>query len=181
MMSARSLNERVHFVWEAMGVKRCHTFPLIGEYTVGQHSANAVALYVLVCPEPSKLVMETLLFHDCAERIVGDVPWHSKKQWIHLDQALDDAEHEVLSEYGLPDGSQLGMSDEVWVAWADMMEFIMMCRHQQKMGNTLVEPYLKNAQMALGKLCQSAGCPEAIKDYHFRQGGGIHRVGDFIK
>ena len=77
---AEQINRRVLAAREGGNVLRCHTVPHHGQYSVGKHSYDALSLLLLLHPNPSMNLVKATLWHDCAERFVGDMPAPAK--WL---------------------------------------------------------------------------------------------------
>ena len=79
-MTFDDIVEQIRSLRESGNVKRVHTIPVVGDvtYTVGSHSWNAVSLLYQLHTGPSHNLVKALLWHDCAERWMGDIPWPAK-------------------------------------------------------------------------------------------------------
>lgn len=118
---------------EAGNVKRCHTLPIQGEYTVATHSYHAVNLLLVLHPLPSIELIKAVLWHDVAERWLGDTPAPAKWLDEKLKNIIESHEHEMLCKLGL--STLLSPNDEVWLKNIDGLEFLMFCEDQRAMGN----------------------------------------------
>ena len=65
---------RVIQMRECSHVERAHTLPHHGSYTNGQHSHDALSLYLVLHPDPQVETMRYIHSHDYGERWCGDMP-----------------------------------------------------------------------------------------------------------
>ncbi len=134
--------QKVRALRESGAVKRGHTMSFGGDYTVGKHSYDAVSMLLVLHPAPSLDLIRCLMWHDAAERWLGDLPAPAKWQFPELKAAYEEAENTVLrARYGV-DMSVLTDDDRLWLEGIDRLEFIMWCRDQLGQGNeTVASPY----------------------------------------
>lgn len=119
-------------------VKRCHTFPTIGEYTVGQHSYDALGLLLLLHPDASGNLIRAVLWHDAGERRLGDLPATAKWRHEGLGQVYGEAEMEVLrEEHPTAFRALVALTREEygWLRTVDALELVMWCDDQLWLGN----------------------------------------------
>lgn len=90
---------------ECSNVRRCHTIPHHGEYTVGKHSYDATVLLLALFPDISRNALVYMMLHDTGERWVGDIPCTAAWDDGALGKAYKVAEERVRREHGiiLPD------------------------------------------------------------------------------
>lgn len=133
---------RLRIARECAAVKRCHTVPIVGEYTVGQHSHDALSLYLLLCPEPRLDVVRAIHFHDYGERWTGDVPAPAKWAAPGLRELTEALEARCLSAHGfsLPDLDEEG---EAWLKGVDLLELYLWAQDQVCRGNRNLEPMVE--------------------------------------
>jgi 5'-deoxynucleotidase YfbR-like HD superfamily hydrolase len=122
--------EKINYLREAGNVKRLHTKTIIGEYTVAHHSWNMLGLLRILNPDASKDLIWAVTFHDCGERIVGDVNYIVKKR---LKGILDDLEEKVLIHLGL--NEFLSDEESNWLKALDLLELYMFVIDQMNLGN----------------------------------------------
>jgi len=72
-----ALSKVTGLLFRGAGVRRCHTYHLSRENTVGEHSFRVLLLYWQLAKGTIGLdqkVMEAILLHDLAECVTGDIP-----------------------------------------------------------------------------------------------------------
>lgn len=148
-MNDYDTNERVLFCREAADVKRCHNFPWIGSYTVGQHSFNMLTLAYQIVPanELTQELIKAIVAHDLAERMVGDMPAPFKWAMPEVDSALHQTEQGILEAVDM--GMTLIPSEQRWLKALDRIELWLACHDQLALGN-------RNAQVMI----------DAIEDWY---------------
>lgn len=132
MSRDEKLHRRVMAVMEAAEVRRCHTKPTVLPYTVGQHTYGAVALLMLLYPggQPTSRLVRAVLWHDVAERWVGDIPAMIKYRKPALKQYADAAEADVLVGFGLQITEQLSDDEKRWLNGVDLLEFFLWAQRE---------------------------------------------------
>ena len=115
-------------------VRRCHTFPHHGEYTVGKHSYDAVMLLLTLNPHASAELIKAVLMHDLGEFWVGDMPCTAHWKNKELGVAYRAAERAALDEarIKIPD---LNLSEQAWLAAVDKLELLYWTMEQIDLGN----------------------------------------------
>ena len=165
------LLERIRSLREAGNVKRVHTIPAVGDitYTVASHSWNAISLLYTLHPDPSHDLVKALLWHDCAERWMGDLPSPAKIYNPELKASYEAVEEAVLKATKL--SVPIDEEDTNWLKSIDTLEFWLWCEDQQNMGNKNVI----NAQdQVFAILASEDWIPTPVKQfvyaYHARRG-----------
>jgi len=155
---ARLINAQLMAVREAGAVKRCHILPHIGHYDVAQHCYGAVSLLLLLHKEPSHNLIQAVLWHDVAERWLGDLPATAK--WDHrlLGRVYEVAETEILRGLGL--NVELTAEEAAWLKTVDLLELWLWSREQRSMGNGATHKLEKTCEDALDGLKVSGTMPE---------------------
>jgi 5'-deoxynucleotidase YfbR-like HD superfamily hydrolase len=113
-------------------VKRYHTVPLIGEQTVAAHSWG-VAIILLRIASPSSALMAAALYHDVAEKWIGDCPADVKWREPAIKEVLDRAEAGVERELAIC--VSLTDHEKFLLSVADRLELMFFCLEQRRMGN----------------------------------------------
>lgn len=139
-----SNHTRILTAREAGYVRRCHTIPIIGEYTVGKHCYDALSILLILHPEPSLNLIKAVLWHDVAERWTGDTPAPAKWSNPDLNFHLREMENRILRLRGFK--FELTAEEECWLRGVDMLEFLMFAYEQIQMGNKCMSAYFHKAR-----------------------------------
>lgn len=145
---------------ECSRVERCHTVPHHGSYTNGQHSHDALSLYLLLCPDPKPMVITTIHFHDYGERWCGDVPAPTKWAAPEIGKALHDLERRCLERVGFG-GQRLCPEDERWLKAVDALDLYLWSHDQVAMGNQNARAIILNLEGHF----ESANLPEPVRTF----------------
>lgn len=138
------LIERVLVAREAGAVERCHTFPHHGKYTVAEHCYGVVSLLFLLYPIPSINLIKSCLWHDTAERFLGDLPAPTKWKHGELRAAYETVEEDTLKSLGF--SFELTEEELSWVKVLDKLELWLWAQHQKAMGNRYIEDLKKRVE-----------------------------------
>jgi 5'-deoxynucleotidase YfbR-like HD superfamily hydrolase len=132
-------------------VKRCHTHQIIGECTVGHHTAHAMTILIeLMAPYDTKdalLMLKVMLVHDIPEYFTGDNPTHAKHASASLKEELDSMELR-WSEDNIPAQFRGKISDfgKAILKAADLLEFMFWAVEQIELGNMKMFEHYKKAE-----------------------------------
>lgn len=143
--------EKILALREGGQVQRCHTLPHIGSYTVGQHSFDAVNLLLTLHPDPSLKLVKAVLWHDMAERWVGDTPAPVLRSNPEFKRLYEELEQKALERLDLNLGD-LTEDELAWLKAVDRLEFVHWCFTQLSMGNQFVGVALGNAFKMLDEM-----------------------------
>lgn len=126
-------------------VSRCAGTPLIKNYSVTEHCAQAAILYVAYCEHkeetPNSNLLQHILLHDILEVFSGDMLWPAKhlnlEAWEQCEEAIVDHvrdKHDVeLSTYD--DNNFMSVEDKhIWQA-CDSLELYLKMAEEVRMGN----------------------------------------------
>lgn len=148
---------KARFLREAGHVQRCHNLPHHGEYTVGKHSYDALSLLFVLYPgDPSINLIKSVLWHDSAERYLGDVPAPAKWTNPDLKEIYETIENETLKRHGC--AFELTENEHLWLKAIDMVEFWLWCLDQQMLGNTMID----NAKDAIEHAIKTTTTPMEV-------------------
>lgn len=139
-MSAKILD----FIYRGGKTKRFHTADTLTEQNVAEHSFGVAWLVVLLYPSARKEVILAALAHDLAEHIVGDVSSPTKRKYPALKAALDTVEGGLLKDIGLDYEKGLTDIELKILKIADMLDGMMFCVRERKMGSSAVEDIYYN-------------------------------------
>lgn len=73
-------------------LRRYHTWPIIGEQTIAEHTWNVMRIYMSVCEDIDPKVVYYIQFHDIGENAVGDLPFPVKRDNQSLKEVVDNIE-----------------------------------------------------------------------------------------
>ncbi len=158
---------------EASGVRRCHTLPHVGEYTVGKHSYDALVLLMLLHPEPSLTLIRAVTFHDCAERWTGDLPCPATWQFKGLRQEYELAQTTVMQENQIPfPGRTMTVAEWEWLHAVDKLELWLWAQEQANgWGNTAALVVLEKLNSWFVARTLPAPVTKFLADYRWRPYG----------
>lgn len=112
--------------------KRLHTFEIIKEQNTAEHSWGVAAIICNVMDNPSANLLKAALFHDCAEKIIGDIPYFTKKDII----GIDILEREANDSLGLKCLYENLTQEELEILKiADLLELGYKCIRERNLGN----------------------------------------------
>ena len=136
MYKIGSVHERVKFLREAAEVERCHTTRHIGEYSVGKHSFNMLAMLRLLWPEAPISLVWAILEHDLPERLTGDIPSPSIHAGLIEAQAMWEMEEAILRElFGVQFFVGIEGEELKWLKGLDLLELYLYGLDQIMLGN----------------------------------------------
>jgi 5'-deoxynucleotidase YfbR-like HD superfamily hydrolase len=124
-------------------VQRYHTARTLRVQTVADHSWGVAALVAKVYPAAGPTLFRAALFHDVSETFTGDIPATAK--WKHPE--LRAAENAASTHYNTMLGIEHELSGFEYsiLKWCDMMELLLWCAEEARMGNTFIVDILRNA------------------------------------
>ena len=130
---------KILLIRQGHNVKRCHAERIIGENTVGQHSAGVASLVLVFTDgKASANLLTAALYHDVPEAVFGDIPAPAK-WWMEAEvkAGLERAECRFMHSKGLH--PELSEDEAEYLYVADKMEFMFFCLEQRGLGNTHVD------------------------------------------
>lgn len=147
-------------------VSRWHTLPEIGRgQSVGEHSGNTVSLMLLLHPSPSLELIKAMLWHDTAERLVGDVPAPIRRANPVFAAEYEKAESGVTqSLHPTAHVALTGLDEEetYWLKAIDVLELLLHCHDQLMLGNRHYEAI---ADRAYGYLSSNEKTPLQVRQF----------------
>jgi len=158
---------------EGGNVRRCHTVPYPGEYTVGKHTFDMLAILHVLCPKASQRLTTAVLLHDVAERYTGDLPGSV----VDVDPRLKDSframTRDVERKIGIL-GEELRPEERAWLRAIDKVELWMWCHDQLNLGNDHVSGIVAWLEAWFEQ--EAKDLPQAValflKDYHWERTDG---------
>jgi 5'-deoxynucleotidase YfbR-like HD superfamily hydrolase len=111
-----------------------HTWPLVNEYLVGQHTWGLLANLLRMYPEASKTLIVHAVFHDSGELISGDSPAPLLRADPNVARAFETIQNTFVRAHigKLPD---LTPTEKLLLEIADRLELIEFCCLEKSMGN----------------------------------------------
>ena len=148
-----------------LGVKRWHTIETLGTpQNNGHHSARALALLFSIHPNPSMNLVKAVLFHDTAERQVGDMPATARRLFPRLAQEYEQAEEVFFNNHFMINGAfiELSADDFQWLKAVDILELLLFCDDQTMLGNS---HFAIIKERAIGYMKSNAETPLEALDF----------------
>lgn len=130
-------------------VRRCHTIPWVGRYTVAEHCYHMLALLEVLWPESRPRtsqdyvdLVRMIIVHDYAEYKTGDMPAPFKQEHPTLAAGIAELEQRIIFEELSISSYDLTSNPTVrsWLKGLDILEFAYACTDQLALGNTTVGP-----------------------------------------
>lgn len=136
----KNLLHRVLLFREGGYVERCHTVPIQRSYSVGKHTFDMLLLLEQLLPDSSADLRRAVLYHDLAERWMGDIPPMVRlidpELKANVQRAQTAADQVLGIDVELTD-------DEAWhLKVLDRLEFFLWCHDEINMGNRHAGPCL---------------------------------------
>lgn len=127
---------------KCQGVRRFHTWPIIREQRIDEHSYGAALIAMYLDPQLNGDILKAVLFHDLAEWFTGDTPGPAKRMSQELKNGLTKLE-EACEEYL---GTNIPLDDygKLIVKLADNLEGLMYCFEERMLGNRNIDQAFKN-------------------------------------
>jgi len=163
---------------EASTTRRCHILPHHGDHTIGQHTYGAVTLLLILMPHPSMALVRALMFHDTAERWLGDMPATAKAAFPGLGAIYEEAERAVLKKLDMV--PPLTPVEEEWLKAVDTLDLYLWAREQMRMGNQeLTDLRDKCSEAIVGRRLNGKLPPEVWEYFQWTLGhDGFRRNSD---
>lgn len=167
-MMLQTLIRQVIAAREAGHVERCHTVPHRAGYSVGRHSYDALSLLLLLHPEPSVRLIKAVLWHDAAERWVGDLPTTVKWSYPALCTAYENAERSELQRHLPPAAEALNSlfeQDLIWLDAVDKIELWLWVLDEMHLGNQHVADFKARLEDAFFRSSRGDWLPGPAKEF----------------
>ena len=131
-------------------VRRYHTFPVIHQETVGEHSHRVCSLYMQLFGAPRVEVLEYIIYHDLGELSAGDLPFNAKRDVPEMKHFQDRAEEAGLKRLKIT-MPVLTDDERARVKFCDMLQMLEFARIEMAMGNQFARSVKDNILSALDK------------------------------
>lgn len=149
--------EQLEFIRNAGETRRFHTFPVIREQNIAEHSWHVTMLLHVIYgqdePGLRSIVLMAALCHDAAEHIVGDIPAPAKRNMaerltptggVTFKEAWDAMEEEILSTVALDWDKFLTDEERRMLKFCDALDGALYCVRERSMGNQLIVQCFNN-------------------------------------
>lgn len=94
-MRAESVNTHPRF---ALSVRRYHTWPVIQQQTIADHTLHVMRIYTQIFGPMSPELSTHLIWHDAGEKKTGDLPWPIKAENPDIGSRLKEIERQAVSD-----------------------------------------------------------------------------------
>jgi 5'-deoxynucleotidase YfbR-like HD superfamily hydrolase len=127
----------------ASRIKRYHTFPVLHQETVGEHSHRVATIYLELFGMPRAEVLTYILYHDMGELSAGDLPLYAKRDVPEMKHFMDRAEEAGLTRLNIkmPDLTEEELAK---VKLCDLLQMLEFARIEMVMGNWLAYAVQEN-------------------------------------
>ena len=133
-------------------VRRYHTWPVLQQQTVGEHTWQVLRIYDTVWGPIPPHVTRFILWHDAGELVTGDVPFPMKQRNPALREAMAAADELALQGMRAPKCSWLTTVEQLRAKAADLCEMWQFGLVERALGNTLAQPIIDDISEALQQL-----------------------------
>jgi 5'-deoxynucleotidase YfbR-like HD superfamily hydrolase len=142
-MTTQERIDKVLRARQAGGVKRCHTTPYAGSYTVSEHTCQMLFLLDVLCPKAPLRLWRAILHHDLHEYYTGDLPSSVRVVDPELRAAFEGAGEVVSEHFGWSTAADLSEDERRWLKALDCLELFLWCHDELNMGNDHAFPILE--------------------------------------
>lgn len=149
-------------------VKRYHTWPVLRQQTVGEHSWQVARIFTELFP--GAVCVEVLLwiqFHDVDEVATGDPPFPLKQRYPELRDIYENIGSEVLDNMGIVFPG-LTSRQRTLIKICDLLEMWEFGMDELKMGNQYAIPIINDTWWDALNLAKSLGEEETLAVNNWR-------------
>lgn len=139
----------------AARVKRYHTWPVLHQETVGEHTFRVLFIYREIFELYDTDVIEYIMDHDMPEIAVGDLPFPIKKNNPVLKDEMDRIEAEHAEAMGLPQHN-ISHQDKLRVKVCDLLQMWEFGKIEHRMGNMFAMAIIGDTAQAALSITQRA-------------------------
>lgn len=149
----------------AMRVKRYHTWPVVHQETVGEHSARVATIYGEVFGVPDGMTLWVILTHDLSEIATGDPPFPVKSEQPALKAVYNDLEKEWCKRVNGPYTVHLssGTATQDYIKICDLLQMWEFGCIEMRLGNTFASPIISETLFAARALAAKTGVLSQIE------------------
>lgn len=140
----------------ASRVKRYHTWPVLHQETVGEHSHGVLRIFIEIFGPPKPVVTRYIVEHDMPELHTGDLPFPVKAKNPGLKREVDLVEDDARAELRCDEETHLiDKVDHAKVKICDLLQMWEFGRIEMRMGNLFaIDIVTDTANMAV-KIAES--------------------------
>jgi 5'-deoxynucleotidase YfbR-like HD superfamily hydrolase len=176
-LKGRLKMQRLDFIRNGGETRRYHTWPVLRQQTVAEHSFHVAMLYSMLSmdADPANGVgcttrgLMAALTHDLAEHKFGDMPAPAKRElgaiFPDFRAVYGAMEGGELARAGLEWESMLLPTELRWLKLADAMEGCLYCIRERAMGNKLIVTVFGNFRSYVSLLLTDAEIEQNITTY----------------
>lgn len=139
----------VRYLWRMSRTRRWHTYDGVTQ-NLADHSYGILLLILRLHPNPSIDLLRAAAYHDLSEGVSGDIPADFKWQNPEVAKTLRQANTDIEIKWKIR--VPLTIEDQLWLKVCDLLEALMFCDHQIKLGNSYFEEPRGRIKEALGDL-----------------------------
>lgn len=132
-------------------LRRYHTWPMLREQTVGEHSWQCMRIWHQIWGPMPPAVSSYFLWHDAGELVTGDLPFPIKSENPGLRFVLTRLENDAVKAMGGED-IYLDEKNKIRAKACDLIEMHEHGLMEMMMGNRFGEPIVKDTHVHLKEL-----------------------------
>lgn len=129
-------------------VRRYHTWPVLRQQSIGEHTWQALRIYLKIWGDLPALVAKHFVLHDMGELVLGDLPFPVKAHNPELKKLCDAVEHEGVIGMGF-EPITLPPDLKVRTKIVDLVEMLEFGLCEVRMGNQWAQPIVDGIKEAL--------------------------------
>jgi hypothetical protein len=135
-------------------VLRYHTWPVIRQQSVGEHTWQVMRIYYQLFGPPPTPVWEAMLLHDAPEVQTGDIPFGAKVRNPALRAANEESEERWMKRMKLQ-WPQLTDVQHWAMKVCDLLEMYEYGLSERRMGNQYAEPIITGVAESISEMLRS--------------------------
>ena len=156
------------FIFDGGQSKRYHTALVLKEQNIAEHSFGVAWFCELLTQgQARKELIMAALAHDLAEHMVGDIPSPVKRQ-LGVSEQFHRFEHGHLRTAGLGTyEDELYQGEQATLKLADMMDGMMYCIRERRLGNQEIEPIYERFELYARQVISKYGNEESATSWTY--------------
>lgn len=133
-------------------VTRYHSTMIDKKQTIDSHSWEAAIILMKIYPDYTKILMEHVLTHDCAEAATGDIPAPVKKEHPTIKDIFDGLEDDYMEKELNLQVYKLSKEETLAAKYADCLSGLYFTTARVRAGDQEAIPIRDNWLRYLGQL-----------------------------